>query len=272
MEQKKVNLSLLFSLIAFALGIAIKGVASYFGGNFGIPFVAVATMILLAMFFAFANKENRKRLTDVLVLNVVVSVLWLIVFCAYDWAMDITADLVDFAQVLMNVISVLSLIFAGWTIFRLFCELAGKKVKFVEVLLGNEKVERKPKEKKQPKEKPVKNLKEVENGDLLDKPSRDVEISPEQTTQATEPTTNTAQVENTNQVENADVEQADEPTEENKSNEVVELTENTTQTETTNQLENAEQESADQQDQTEARDTQNDSNPFNYGNFDRYIY
>ncbi len=271
MEQKKVNLSLLFSLIAFALGIAVKGFANYFGASFGIPFVAVVTMILLAMFFAFSNKENRKRLTDVIVLDVVVSVLWIIIFCAYDWAMDITTELVDFAQVLMNVISVLSLLFAGWTIFRLFCELAGKKVKLIEVVLGNEKVERKPKEKKQPKEKPVRNLKEVENGDLLDKPSRDAENVSAQEIDSTEtfeeqaevkePTEEVSQTsEVAEQTENVEELSQEQPVEEPAGDTVenVEPVENVEQTENTEQ-------------QVDTNSAQNGNNPFNSDNFDRYI-
>ncbi len=244
MEQKKVNLSLLFSLIAFALGVGIKGFAGYFGGSFGIPFVAVVTMIALAMFLAFSKKENLKRVVDIIVLDIVIAVLWIIIFCAYDWAIDITSELVDFAQVMMNVISVLSLIFMVWAIFRFYCEFSNKKVKFVEVVLGNEKIERKPKEKKQPKEKPVKNLKEVENGDLLDKPSREVEsVTPQ--------------------------EKAEEHSLDN-------LTENVEQssddsTENVNQIDADKNEAGTQNDLNE-NGTKKTSSPFNPDNLDRYNY
>lgn len=174
MEQKKVNLSLIFSLVIFAIGVGIKSIASYFGGYFGIAFVATLILLSLVIVFVFSNPENRKRVLDVVILDCLVVFLGLVLYCAYDWARDITVDLVDFVMVWANLYSVVSLFCFGYASFRLFCEASQKRIKFVEVILGNEKVERKPRQPKEARKvKSSRNLKEVENGDLLDKPKND---------------------------------------------------------------------------------------------------
>lgn len=179
MEQKKINLSLLFSLIIFAIGICIKGLATFLGGAFGVPFVATLVMFALVLVFGLSSTNVRKRIVDVLIFDIIVVVFSLTLYCMVDWSHNPSADLIEFAQLWMNTYSVFSLLFFAWTLFRFLCEKIGKKVKFVEIVLGFEKYERKPKAEKQKtaKVKETKNkdiqdkpLKEVMNGDLEDKP------------------------------------------------------------------------------------------------------
>ena len=179
MEQKKINLSLLFSLIIFAIGICIKGLATFLGGAFGVPFVATLVMFALVLVFGLSSTNVRKRIVDVLIFDIIVVVFSLTLYCMVDWSHNPSADLIEFAQLWMNTYSVFSLLFFAWTLFRFLCEKIGKKVKFVEIVLGFKKYERKPKAEKQKtaKVKETKNkdiqdkpLKEVMNGDLEDKP------------------------------------------------------------------------------------------------------
>ena len=177
MEQKKTNLTLLFSLIIFAVGICVKGLAGFLGGAFGLPFVATLVMFALVLMFGLSSPDVRKRVNDVMVLDIIVVVFSLVLYCMFDWSKEPTLDLINFAHVWMTIYSVFSLLFFAYTLFRFLCEKTGKKVKFVEVLLGYEKFERKPKQKpakssKDNKKSEVqdKPLKEVMNGDLEDKP------------------------------------------------------------------------------------------------------
>ena len=62
---------------------------------------------------------------------------------------------------LVNVIAALAFLFLAYAIFRLVCEINGTKVGFVEVMLGNKKVQKK---ERQPKE--------LSNGSLADKPKK----------------------------------------------------------------------------------------------------
>ncbi len=169
MEQKKINLSLLFSLIIFAIGICIKGLAGFMGGAFGVPFVATIVMFALVLMFGLSSPDVRRRVVDVLALDVVVLVFSFALYCMFDWSSNPSADLLDFVHIWMNIYSVFSLLFFVWTLFRFLLEKTGKKVKFVEVVLGFEKVEHKPK-----KEKPAKIPKENKNGNAQDKPLKEV--------------------------------------------------------------------------------------------------
>ena len=72
MEQKKINYTLLFSLIIFAIGICVKGLAGFLGGAFGLPFVATLVMFALVLLFGLSSADVRKRVVDIIALDIVV--------------------------------------------------------------------------------------------------------------------------------------------------------------------------------------------------------
>ena len=179
MEQKKINYTLLFSLIIFAIGICVKGLAGFLGGAFGLPFVATLVMFALVLLFGLSSADVRKRVVDIIALDIVVVLFSLVLYCMIDWSKSPSVDLINFAHVWLTIYSVFSLLFFAYALFRFLCEKTGKKIKFVEVLLGFEKYEKKPKDKQKPAkvskenkriESQDKPLKEVMNGDLEDKP------------------------------------------------------------------------------------------------------
>lgn len=231
MEQKKINLSLLFSLIIFAIGIAITSISNFFGG-FGIPFVAFLVLTSLVFVNGFLNKENRRRLYDIFVFIVIFAIFMSIIFCSVEWAKTYTAELVDFVHVISNFLSVISLVFFIYTLVRYLAELNGTKLVVFEVILGFKKIERKPREKKEKvqKQKVSKSFKEVQNGDLEEKPSADInnedslEIKENEETNleetSSQPTEETKDVENVSDNNQLESEQTNnEPNQDNENSE-----------------------------------------------------
>lgn len=162
---KRITLSFIFSLIIYGIGIAINSFANYFSG-YGIPFVAVLVMAVLFITYGIMQADSRKRLWDLLVLNIVSVIFGLILFCVVEWALDPTMRLYDFVNVFTNVYSVFSLIFFAYAIVRLMFEINGKTFVVTEFVLGNNKSNKTTttakKEYKQPKE--------VRLGDVEQKP------------------------------------------------------------------------------------------------------
>jgi len=161
---KSITLSFIFSLIIYGIGIAINSIATYFSG-FGIPFIAVLVMAVLFTTYGIMQADSRKRLWDLLILNMVSVLFGLILFCVFEWALTPTIRLYDFVNVFTNVYSVFSLIFFIYTIIRLMFELNNKTFFLTELILGNYKPNRDSnikKENRQPKE--------VRLGDVEQKP------------------------------------------------------------------------------------------------------
>ena len=162
--SKRIKLSFIFSLIIYAIGIAINGFANYFNG-FAIPFVAVLVMAVLFTTYGIMNADSRKRLWDLLALNLISLVFSLILYCSYEWALKPNLRLYDFINVFTNVYSVFSLIFLIYTLIRLMFEINNKTFIVTEFVLGNIKFNKTSsvkKENKQPKE--------VRLGDVEQKP------------------------------------------------------------------------------------------------------
>ena len=200
MEQKKISLSLIFCAIIFAIGVAIKSICTYLSG-FGLLFVAVLSLFMLVLYFAISSVEVRKRVIDVLILSAISTALISIQFCVYEWALELTESLYDFTRVFCNVISVFSLLFLVYALIRIMTELSGKKLKVVEIILGERKVKSTNKvsrENRQPKE--------VMNGDLEQKPIAERrEYSIPQYQQDVQPSNNVEESNNVQPINNDEV-------------------------------------------------------------------
>lgn len=168
MEQKKINLALIFSLCIFGVGVAVKNLANYFGG-FGITFVAVLVLTALFVLKGFLEPENRRRLWDVFVLICVSIFFCLVTYCAYDWAMELDYGLFKFIRVWSNIYSVLSLIFLIYTAIRFISESSEKRFVIFEYILGTKKIQSKVKINQ---EKYNRQPREVVSGEIEQKPNQ----------------------------------------------------------------------------------------------------
>ena len=181
MDQKKVNLTLIFSLILFGIGIAFKSIATYFGGlispcgSFGIPFVAVLVFSILILVNVLKNKENRRRLIDIFILTAISLIFAIVAYCSTEWVnqLDLTMKKVDFVNEWCIAYSIFSLIFLIYGLLRYISEISEKKWTIFEIILGLKKVE---KHKTTINEKYNRQPKEVMNGDLEQKPNQPKEV------------------------------------------------------------------------------------------------
>ena len=168
MDQKKVNLTLIFSLIIFGIGISIKSLASYFGG-FGVPFVAILVFLVLILINGVVNKENRRRLLDIFVLVAISLIFAIVTYCSTEWVnqMDLTLKDVEFINEWCICYSIFSSIFLIYGLLRYISEISEKKWDVFEYILFLKKME---KRKVTVSEKYNRQPKEVMNGDLEQKP------------------------------------------------------------------------------------------------------
>lgn len=168
MDQKKINLTLIFSLIMFGIGVAFKSIATYFSG-FGIPFVAVVVFAVLIIVNGLLVKANRRRLWDVFILAGVSIMFAFIAYCSYEWVnqFELTTKDVDFINEWCIAYAIFSTIFSVYAILRYISEISDKKWNIFEYILFLKKVE---KRKVTVSEKYNRQPKEVINGDLEQKP------------------------------------------------------------------------------------------------------
>lgn len=205
MEQKKIRLSLIFSSIIFAIGVAINSIFNYFS-SISLAFVAILTLFMIELFYALSDKAVLKRIIDVLILSGINLLVITTMYCVFEWANKITSDLRDFMDVFTNLLSIISLICLIYSLIRLMSEYLGIRLGFVETILGGSKKPKtttvvRPRENRQPKE--------VMNGDLEQKPTltekRFEEYTPAQNVvnQPVEPTSEIQSTENTQPTQQA---------------------------------------------------------------------
>ena len=155
---KNLKLSYIFMFVFSAILIAWQTLTNFFGGV-AINYVALLGLLFSTLLLIFADKQLLNRVKDLLIIASMFCVLELIIYfaCEFGYGENLKGFIVY-----QNIISFLGILFLAYICFRFTTEFLNKKFKFVEVMLGNEKFERKKKEKK---------AKELTNGSLEDKPN-----------------------------------------------------------------------------------------------------
>ena len=206
MDQKKLNLTLIFSLILFGIGMAFKSIATFFGGivlpygSFGIPFVAVLVFTLLILANGLKNKENRRRLIDIFILVGISLIFAIVAYCSTEWTnqLDVNLDDINFINEWCISYSIFSTIFFIYAILRYISEISDKKWTIFEYILFLKKVE---KSKVTVSEKYNRQPKEVINGDLEQKPNQTEDVKAEVSGESVEEN-NQAESEKVQEIEN----------------------------------------------------------------------
>ncbi len=155
--SKNLKLSYILFFVFSAIIIAWHTLSNFFSGV-GLNFIALIAIVFVNLLLVFSSKELLQRIKDLLIIACVFCVLELVIYFACEFGYGET--LKGFT-VYQNIISFLALIFFGYTSFRFSADLTGKKIAFVETILGNQK--RTVKEKK---------AKELTNGCLEEKPNQ----------------------------------------------------------------------------------------------------
>ena len=155
-KNLKLSYILLFSFSAMLL--AFKTLSAFFCGV-GINFVALLGIVFAVLLICLKDKEIMKRIRDLFILACTFCVMELIIYFAYEFGHGETLKGFEIYQ---NIISFLGILFLIYLCFRFATEVIDKKIKFIEIMLGNEK--RQPKKEKK--------AKELTNGSLEDKPNK----------------------------------------------------------------------------------------------------
>ncbi|MBE7076584.1 MAG: hypothetical protein E7374_01685 [Clostridiales bacterium] len=159
--SKNLKLSFILSVVLACVVIAWNTLWKFFGG-IGLNFIAVILCCLTLLLVWLTDKETGKKMRELFFVSCFFAGLELISYFAVDFAVEFSFKAYKVFVVLQNIYSVIAMLFLGYIVLRLVFEIKGKKLKFVEVINGNEKFTKKPKKEKK--------AKELENGTLEDKP------------------------------------------------------------------------------------------------------
>ena len=137
------NIGVFFAFSAII--VAWRTLSNFFNGV-AINFVALLGLVFVVVLICLKEKDLFKRIKDHLILAGLFCVLELVIYFACEFGYG--ESLFGFG-VYQNVISFLSILFLSYLSFRFSTEYVGKKVKFIEIMLGNEKRVVKPKKTKE---------------------------------------------------------------------------------------------------------------------------
>ena len=157
--SKNLKLSYILYFVFASILVAWNTLSNFFGGM-ALNFVAIVGIVFTVMIFSFADREMFKSIKDIFIISCVFCVLEIVMYFACEFGYGET--LKGFI-VYQNIISFFGLMFLAYVGFRFATTMSNKKIKFIEVMLGNEK--RTPK---------AKNAKEISNGSLEEKPNHKI--------------------------------------------------------------------------------------------------
>lgn len=155
-KQLKLIYILSFSFLGVVL--AWNTLLSFFGGV-GINFVGISALLFIIILLS--SKNNLwKRTKDLILCLSTMYVLESASYFVISFAWDDVNILKGFICY-QNILSIIAIVLFAYFVFRFVCEMQNKRIRFVEILLGNEK-----------KAVKVKKEKEVFNGSLEAKPNK----------------------------------------------------------------------------------------------------
>lgn len=160
--SKYLKITYILFFIFSAIMIAWNTFSNFFGGV-GINFVALLGIVFVVVLIMFNNKEVVNRTKDLLIVASSLCVLELIIYFACEYGYG---EFLKGFIVYQNILSFLGILFFSYIAFRFTTDFLGKKIKFIEIMLGNEKRRNTPKK-----------AKEVSNGSLEEKPTKKAEES-----------------------------------------------------------------------------------------------
>lgn len=155
---KNLKLNFILSIVFVSVILAWTTLMRFFEGV-GLNFVALFLVMCTLTFVVISDKFVRSRWMDVFCLLAILFVMEIPVYFAIEFSKEMTIEIALGWMTYQNVISVITFFVTIYMMFRLFLELKNIRFKFIEVILGNEKISRAPKR-----------AKELSNGALEDKP------------------------------------------------------------------------------------------------------
>ena len=153
---KNLKISYILMFVFSGILIAWHTLTSFWGGV-AINFITLVGIVFAITMLCLNDDCIMKRIKDIFISACVFCVFELVIYFACEFGYG--ENLLGFV-VYQNILSFLGMLFCAYVAYRFANELANKRIKFVEILLGNE--QKVVKEKK---------AKEVTNGSLEDKPN-----------------------------------------------------------------------------------------------------
>ncbi len=170
--SKNLKLNFILSIVFVSIILAWNTLMRFFVGV-GVNFVALFLIVSVLAFIVVGDKYVRTRWMDVFCLLTLLFVMEIPVYFGIEFSKVIAQGWFTY----QNVISIITFFVTMYMLFRLFLEIKNIRFKFIEVILGNEKISRGPKR-----------AKELSNGALEDKPGTinqaSVEIASEEEKEA----------------------------------------------------------------------------------------
>ena len=182
------NLKLTYILLAVftSITMAFKTLTNFFGGV-GLNFVAMLAIAFVIMLLALKDSHVAKNCWDMYILSGILLILEFVMYFACEYGNGL---FIKGFWIYQNVIAFLGFLVLAYICFRFTLEFLNKKLRFIEIMLGNEK--RVKKEKK---------AKEITNGSLLEKPNHKEEAKENKETTVGNTTENETQDEPTSNEE-----------------------------------------------------------------------
>lgn len=158
--SKNLKVSYILFFIFAGILVAWNTLSNFFGGM-ALNFVALLGITFTVTLLTLSDKSLLKQVKDVFIVSCVFCFLEIIIYfaCEFGYGEQLKGFIVY-----QNIISFFGLLFLAYIGFRFAISVSNKKIKFIEIMLGNEK--KTPKQKK---------AKEISNGSLEEKPNQKVE-------------------------------------------------------------------------------------------------
>lgn len=160
--SKNLKTTYILFFIFSAILVAWKTLSNFFGGV-AINCVALIGLVFVVSLLSCKDKEIFARIKDLLIISGVFCVLELVIYFSHEFGYG---EIIKGFEIYQNIVSFCGLLFLIYVGFRFTTDFLNKKIKFIEILLGNEKPSQKQKK-----------AKELTNGSLEDKPNKKAEES-----------------------------------------------------------------------------------------------
>lgn len=156
---KNLKLSFVLLTIFSAIIMAWRTLTNFFGGV-GLNYVALLGIVVALLLLMMNDEVVKNRIKDMFIIACGFAIVEFIIYFVFEFHVG-SAGVNRAFWIIQNIFTFFGILFFAYIMFRLFAELKGLKVGFIEAMLGSNKTNtNKPKK-----------AKELENGSLEEKPS-----------------------------------------------------------------------------------------------------
>lgn len=157
--SKNLKLSYVLLLVFTAIIVSFRTLLNFFGGV-GLSFVALFTILTILLYLLLTDEYVKNRIKDMFIVVCVFVFFEFMIYIVFEFGVS-NVSVIRAFLIMQNVLTALGLIFLCYVFMRMFLDLKGVKLSFIEIMLGNEKCNKTPKK-----------AKELTNGSLEEKPNK----------------------------------------------------------------------------------------------------